>query len=88
MCSEGIFDERAVVGVAEGNFSCVMVGFSVGNGEGSSKGGSEAEGGRYLRSRIGGAAAGASEKLGERLEVIHSSSSVKLLRGVSGRNSL
>ena len=75
---EGIVDGRAVDGMSEGNFSCVVVGFSVGFGEGPSELGSEAGGGRYLRSRRGGAAAGASKELVERPEDVHSSSSVNL----------
>ena len=75
---EGIAVGRAVDGVSEGNFCCVVVGFSVGFGEGPSEIGSEARGGRYLPLRIGGAVMGASEESVERPEGVNSSSSVKL----------
>ena len=45
---EGIVVGRAEDGVSEVNFCCVVVGFSVGVGEGPSEIGSEAGGGRHL----------------------------------------
>ena len=67
---EGIVVGRAVCGVSEGNFSCVVVGFSVGSGEGPSEISSEAGGGRYLQSQRGGASVGAGEESVERPGVV------------------
>ena len=75
---EGIVVGRAEDGVSEVNFCCVVVGFSVGVGEGPSEIGSEAGGGRHLQSRKDGATAGSGEESVEKPEDVHSSSSVKL----------
>ena len=67
---EGFVVGRAVCGVSEGIFCCVVVGFSVGSEEGPSEIGSEAGGGRYLSSQRGGASAGAGKESVERPGVV------------------